>query len=32
MNDAGSFTFQFAVPQQAVAGEASVEAIPYALD
>lgn len=32
MNDAGGFTFQFAVPQQAAAGEASVEAFPYDLD
>ena len=32
MNDAGGFTFQFTVPQQAAAGEASVEAVPYALD
>ena len=32
MNDAGGFTFQFEVPQQSAAGEASVEAIPYNLD
>jgi hypothetical protein len=32
MNDAGGFTFQFEVPQQSTAGEASVEAIPYNLD
>jgi hypothetical protein len=32
MSDAGGFTFQFAVPQQAAAGEASVEAVPSALD
>lgn len=32
MNDAGGFTFQFVVPQQAAPGKASVEAVPYALD
>jgi hypothetical protein len=32
MNDAGGFTFQFAVPEQAAAGAASVEAVPFALD
>jgi hypothetical protein len=32
MNDAGGFTFRFEVPQDASAGEASVEAVPYAVD
>jgi hypothetical protein len=32
MNDAGGFTFRFALPQQASSGEASVEAVPYDLD
>ncbi|MDQ0923767.1 hypothetical protein QF038_002275 [Pseudarthrobacter sp. W1I19] len=32
MNDAGGFSFRFVLPQQTSAGEASVEAVPYALD
>ncbi len=32
MNDAGGFSFRFVLPQRASAGEASVEAVPYALD
>ncbi|GGI00196.1 hypothetical protein GCM10007170_36780 [Arthrobacter liuii] len=32
MTDAGGFTFRFEVPTQAAPGEASVKAVPYALD